>query len=675
MAMVVGLFMLSACGAGGSGGATPPPPPRPFEPKSISLVPFASCEEMLREVRDIMIGEMEATADQSKKSCRYDSHGCGGENCAIPTTAPADGGSQASQDGGVDATGTNLQEAGVDEADLIKTDGTIAYAVVGDVIKVVRVWPFSQFGKIATITPKGTPTGIYVAGTKLVVLSANAQAPAVTEEVYDISVPSKPALISAEEFSGELLDSRRIGSKLYMVVANTIAMPPLSYDTGIAYNDLPQCPKEGDVQPTPAMLDAIERIKKENRARIEQLAMKDLFPNLDEGQEVQCTTAYRSPSAAGLALVSVIADDVEQPASLATRVSVLGNGGTLYASTGALYVAADVNPFGWWSWGEEIEDATIIHRFSLNGASPSYAGTGKVAGHLVRNDYVGSHHSQRFSMAQFAMSEHEGHLRVATTVGQVSKKNPVSESRVTVLNAVSPTLDKVGEVAGLGTGEKIHAIRFIASKAYVVTFKKTDPLYVVDLSDPAAPAVAGELKVPGFSTYLHPFDENRVIGLGFDADDEGGFAWTKGLKLALFDVASPANPVEISHREIGTRGSYSPAVEEHHAFTLDSARGMIALPVDIYEGGGDDGKYGTFSFAGVMLLKADATGTFGDLGKIVTTKAQGNAPAYSGVVYSGSVLRTAIIGDAAASGVITLTASQVMLNRIDPAMTPIGVVQ
>ncbi|MCK5642364.1 MAG: beta-propeller domain-containing protein, partial [Gammaproteobacteria bacterium] len=295
----------------------------------------------------------------------------------------------------------------------------------------------------------------------------------------------------------------------------------------------------------------------------------------------------------------------------------------------------------------------------------------QVAGHLVDNRYVGSRNSERFSMAQFALSEHEGHLRVATTYGQFwGSGDSASQSLVTILDVNSPDLEVTGEVGGLGQGERIYAVRFIGDRGYVVTFKKVDPLYVLDLSDPSDPVVAGELKIPGFSTYLHPMNDEYLIGLGFDADDQGPFAWTQGLKLALFDVSDPADPREVGHRVIGTRGTYSPAVEEHHAFTFDPQRMMIALPVELYEGGTGGSDRGSFVSSSVMLLQVDLSGSFDTLGEIILE--EGGSSNYWGGWSPANVLRTIIIGDNQEDGVITLTTSGVTLHRIDDDMSEVG---
>ena len=202
----------------------------------------------------------------------------------------------------------------------------------------------------------------------------------------------------------------------------------------------------------------------------------------------------------------------------------------MYASSERLYVAnrrwIDRNDFG-------AEDArgvtTHIHRFDVSGSDgPAYEASGSVDGFLLN---------------QFAMSEHEGYLRVASTDTPVWgwwRQDGTSVSRVDVLQRDGAELRLVGSVGGLGQGERIYAVRFIGDIGYVVTFRQIDPLYTVDLSDPSDPRVVGELKIPGYSAYLHPIGKNVLLGVGQDADELGRVL---GTQVSVFDVSDLANPV------------------------------------------------------------------------------------------------------------------------------------
>ncbi len=200
---------------------------------------------------------------------------------------------------------------------------------------------------------------------------------------------------------------------------------------------------------------------------------------------------------------------------------------------------------------------TLIHKFSLgaNGTA-SYEASGEVPGQLLN---------------QFSMSEYEGDLRVATTTTSWDGTTP-STSAVRVLRPAGNELTQIGIVDGLGTTEQIYAVRFLGTQAYVVTFRQTDPLYVVDLSDPAAPALSGELKIPGYSSYLHPVGDGLLLGVGQGGTDDGRI---QGTQLSLFDVHDPANPVQLSTLAIG---GFSEAEWDHHAFLYWPEDGTIVLP-------------------------------------------------------------------------------------------------
>jgi hypothetical protein len=411
------------------------------------------------------------------------------------------------------------------------------------------------------------------------------------------------------------------------------------------------------------------------------------MPSVGDGKEIACTEVLRSESAVGSQLLTIASDLFADTNVKPTTTTILSNGGTVYASPNALYVTATAMPYGWWDLlmmpSYDLQDATVIHRFAIDGGTPSYSGSGKVDGHLLDRGFAGSRYSTRFSMAQFSMSEYDGYLRVATTATTVSEGSGgiavvnqlTDDSRITVLDTKSSSLEKAGELKGMGINENLYAVRFIGKRAYVVTFKRIDPLYVVDLSDPISPKISGELKVPGYSTYLHPFDEGYLIGLGFHVEEEGAAAWTQGLKLALFDVTDSEAPTEVGHREIGSNGSYSAAVEEHHAFTLDRKRGILALPVDIYdEGNSFQFGLGAHSYSGVLLLKADLSGSFDTIGKIVFENYDQETPDIW-VRRSNDILRTSILGDGKDNGVVTLTRFGVQLNRIDGPMSLVGSIQ
>ncbi len=225
-----------------------------------------------------------------------------------------------------------------------------------------------------------------------------------------------------------------------------------------------------------------------------------------------------------------------------------------------------------------MEGDSEIFKFSLEGENKQvqFAAQGKVPGRL-ETAFVEDGYN-----AQFSMDEHEGMLRVATTSGTLSRTGVSSaESSLFILAQERRELKIIGELRDLHPGEAVYAVRFLDDRGYVVTFKKIDPLFVLDLSDPTHPKKVGELEVPGFSTYLTPIDEKTLLAIGKDADDQGSFAWFGGLKLSLFDVAEPAAPRLIDSVTIGERGTESEALTDHRAFNYFPDRGMLAIPVDL----------------------------------------------------------------------------------------------
>jgi hypothetical protein len=201
---------------------------------------------------------------------------------------------------------------------------------------------------------------------------------------------------------------------------------------------------------------------------------------------------------------------------------------------------------------------------------------------------------------QFAMDENNGVLRVASTKGWVP--DPTVTSSLTTFSEQSGKFAQLGQIGGIAPQEDIRSVRFDGDRGFVVTFKKTDPLFVFDLSDPAQPKKLGELQIPGFSTYMQRLDANHLLAIGFTADDQGFFAYFNGIQIQIFDVTDLANPVLAWKTVIGTRGSNSEALTNHLAFNYFAPKKMLALPMTVCEGGGN-GVYGNnLTFAGLMVF-------------------------------------------------------------------------
>lgn len=210
------------------------------------------------------------------------------------------------------------------------------------------------------------------------------------------------------------------------------------------------------------------------------------------------------------------------------------------------------------------ETTTDIYRFAISDGTIAAAGAGSVPGTIIN---------------QFAMDEKDGYLRIATTTGEMWRTDEyASANNIYVMDS---SLTIVGSVEGLARNEQIKSVRFLGTRAYMVTFRTTDPLFVIDLSNPAAPAVLGKLKIPGFSEYLHPYGENLLIGFGQDAAEVGDRAYALGLKVSMFDVSDTANPKEIATLYLGDRGSYTELLYNHKALLSDPEGGLLGFPVTL----------------------------------------------------------------------------------------------
>ncbi|MEM0475873.1 MAG: beta-propeller domain-containing protein, partial [Candidatus Norongarragalinales archaeon] len=250
-------------------------------------------------------------------------------------------------------------------------------------------------------------------------------------------------------------------------------------------------------------------------------------------------------------------------------------------------------------------EKTVINKIAL---APDggfvFAASGEVPGYVLN---------------QFSMDEDAaGFFRIATTQGQSSRMQTTTSSNVFVLD---DALRVTGRLTGIAPGESIYSARFMGKRLYLVTFKKVDPFFVIDLSDARNPKILGKLKIPGYSDYLHPYDDNHVIGLGKSAvpaeESEGDFAWYQGVKLSLFDVSDLANPKEVAKFEIGDRGTDSFALHDHKAFLFSKTKNLLVIPVLLaeiderkYPLGVPPHTYGDYVFQGAYVFSVSPESGF-----------------------------------------------------------------
>ena len=439
---------------------------------------------------------------------------------------------------GSDYSATNIQVAGVDEADIVKTDGEYIYVVSGNKTIVVKAYPPEEAQIVSQIELEGTIIGIFVNGDRLVLFEQETpyylyydDVPAVEESsmpyvsptisirVYDVSDRENPQLQREVSANGQYVSSRMIGDYAYVVTNE-----PVYEEEGEP--NLPKVSCSGNQTEIPAT---------------------DIYYSDVADYYYMYTT-----------IIAINTQNDEQEPAYETIL--LGASSNLYVSLSNIYLTFPV--WGTDILGRQVWDSpkTSIHRIHVEGENMEYVASGEVPG-MVLN--------------QFSMDEYDGYFRVATTTqGETTGNN------VYILDT---DLNVVGLLENLAPGEMIYAARFMGDRGYLVTFKQVDPLFVIDISDPQNPRELGYLKVTGYSDYLHPYDENHLIGIGKETTDAGDFAWYQGIKISLFDVTDVSNPREISKVEIGDRGSDSPVLWDHKAFLFDKSRNLMVMPILVAE--------------------------------------------------------------------------------------------
>ncbi len=485
---------------------------------------------------------------------------------------------------GTGFTGTNVQEVGVDEPDIVKTDGdriiaisdqTLSYIdvsgdapVVVDRITIEGGWGHELFfaGDRAllftnndtwTTPPPAIATDTTSPNNSQIRPSEQWTASALITEV-DLSDPTNLRVAASMHIEGQYLSARAIGDHVRLALSSG----PQSL--GWVYPSSPA----GEDNATEA-----------NRAIIDRTTLSDWTPSYTiysngdasgdttTGELMDCSQMHQPAEFAGFEMISIV--DMNLAEGLATTttdsVGVLASGQTVYSSLDRMYVAttkwvpAAEQSQGW----DEIQNEayeTSIHTFAIAAGEPTtYVASGAVPGSLLN---------------QFALDEHDGYLRAITTSGPPWSTTEQSESTLRVLAEDGGHLVEVGSVSGLGRGERLYSARLMGDIGFAVTFRQVDPFYVMDLSDPFNPTITGELKIPGYSSYLHPVGDiaqsGLVIGVGQDASSTGQVS---GLKLSLFDVSDPANPVE---RDVWTLdGGSSGAEYDHRAFQMIGSTAIV----------------------------------------------------------------------------------------------------
>jgi uncharacterized secreted protein with C-terminal beta-propeller domain len=565
-----------------------------------------------------------------------------------------DGGDDGGEAGASDYSTTNTQVDGVDEADFVKNDGKFIYIVTGQTLSIFDAWPATQAHLVGSATIEGEPKKMHLYGDKVLVYSSlgfvSSSDPAfdywsrfsgectygydcdftgdgrkLLVSTFDVSDKARPKLLRRTEYGGSYLNSRRIGDSVYTVVV----FPSLELPSFVTVPPalLPYAGNNDCGEAIPFSRQEIhlmfEDLKTENALVIQALDIVELLPQTtdtvySDGQGIvrsdllgDCGELYIAGTGTDTNIIAVAGQSMSDSEPLHIS-SVMGKPGAVYADEDSLYLANRYNSAMSQNWfqGEagELSELTVFHKFSLDTQTKgvAYEASGFAKGRLLN---------------QFAMDEHDNHLRVAGTTGSLPS-NEV-HSTVTVLKQNEEDLQAVGLIDNIAPTEDIRSVRFDGDRGFVVTFKKTDPLFVLDFTDPKNPFVRGELKIPGYSTYMHLLDDHHLLTIGYDADEQGSFAFFDGVQLQIIDVSDLDHPV-LAHKEIiGTRGSSSEAATNHLAFTYFRSRGWLAIPMTICEGG-DNGTHGfEMTFSGLLVYRVDTEKGFSLLGGVPHSLASG----------------------------------------------------
>lgn len=550
-----------------------------------------------------------------------------------------------------DFSDTNVQVLGIDEPDMVKTDGRrivvlsegmlIIADVSGPKPVVTGRLQIGDFG-VQSMFLSGDKALLFGAGSMPAIPLAEVDDAAdariapypgpfvytPTVQLIEVDLDGEPNIVRTMTIDGNFISARMVDDTVRLVTTSTPVGFQWEYPTGSGL--------QAEREATEANREIIERSRPENW--IPYYLVSDADGDVTgEGTLFPCNRATHPEEFSGLDMLSIVTIDVSAGLEVVDATGTLATGQTVYASADSLYVATQ--DWQTWQWGmsaipedrpEEIQ--TDIHKFDISS-------------NLVTN-YVASGGVQGYLLNQFSMDEHDGLLRVASTTSPTWwGAAPDSESQVTVLEEESGELVEIGKVGELGRTEQIYSVRFIDDVAYVVTFRQTDPLYTIDLSDPSRPRVAGELKILGYSAYLHPIGDGFLLGVGQDATEEGQL---KGTQVSVFDVSDPSAPSRVDQFTL-SEGSSSQVEYDHHAFLYWEPTGLAMVPVQqwSWDGKTDQG------FMGAVGLTVDGEGNLEETRRLAH-------PGGDLEDYRAQIMRSIVVGE----DVYTVSAKGIMKSDL-----------
>ena len=633
---IVSLFALSGCIANNDAEVEVPQIELPDDwstttKRSIAspnLLAFTDCEELEDQLKSSISEEYRIQLLQAVEQ-QYFYGGWFGDDMMMDGAVAesfsdsASGGSnsiQPKREQGTDFSGTNNQEQGVDEADFVKTDGYYIYFLNGNTLVILGVPEFGELEPLSNTSVEGTPQAMMLDGDRLVVIStvsswnipptnplyeamdwdeeySSWRTSSLTKfSVFDISDRSNPDLERELFLEGSYITAREVNGTIRTVSHAWLNLPQMK-----SWLDLPEGYWDLDYE-DPLRLEIREKVAYqtmlENQQSLDKISIGDIIPRVYERingavithglSDSDCNDFVAPEDGLNRGFNSIFTFDLGADRFDFDADHIVGNYPMVYASQDQLILSENAWDW-WWFWGDDdSRESTNLHTFDIsNPAETIYTGSGRVDGTILN---------------QFSLSEYQGIIRVATTEGQWARwwmedPEPMSSSVVTLTHQVNTStgeqsLEEVGKVDGIAPEERIWSARFDGDRAYLVTFRQIDPLWVIDLSNPAQPIILGELEIPGVSTYIHPLSKDALLTIGMGPAGEDGFGldWSS-TRLSIFDISDPTAPnvssiLSVSPVSNGDDNSwtwsYSEASYEHKAFQYWAPKDMLAIPLSTY---------------------------------------------------------------------------------------------
>ena len=672
---------LSACGG--------LPAPQAVQ-KRLELKGFASCKELETYIEDTAVLEMRSRLEQQKQG--YNGVGLRGEvENSSPTAMDATAaGSAAPPSGPAAYTTTNTQVAGVDEADFVKNDGTRIFVLSGNQLQISRSWPAAELSRVSRMTIEGWPREMFLDDKNRLVIFSNiwhrypleaepAGGAAISDAaicssmrcgyygsnavkltVIDVADIASPKVTAQYYLPGGYASSRRIGSSVRVVLNDHFRWPKdvrwyPEYDQAL-YSDRGRLSSEID-----HLISQNEKLIRAQSldAWLPPSKRRDLDGNVVD-LPYECGDFHRSNAPMKLGLVTVATLNLDNADAPPARTSVVAQSGEIYASTQHLYIASR----HWWWWPEPGQtDHTYIHKFDITHPDRAvYVASGGVDGHIVD---------------QFSMDEHNGYFRLATTIqtriddatqwfGRMDTTN-----RVTVMGENEGRLAVLGQSEDVAKGERIFSSRFIGDRGFVVTFRQVDPLFTFDMSDPLAPRRVGELKIPGFSTYLHPVDANHLLAIGTHISETNDWR-SRAIKLTLFDVSDFANPKEKFTHLLGTSSASSEAQVDHRAFNYFPEKKLLAIPFVDYRWDSTQYDYWSYFTSELRVFHVDTAAGFTPRGAMTMKDVYQTPSMPSWYYYWSPQIRRSVMAD---DFVYAISDAGIRVANVTALSTPLATVK